>query len=65
MGTTHRLQADHLHAITRRLFLAAGTPRHIADNVAEILVNANLAGHDSHGVLRIPAYLERISDGAN
>lgn len=31
-----------------------------------ILVRANLAGHDSHGVLRIPAYvrsIERWRDG--
>ena len=63
MGTTHCLQASHLHSITRRVFVAAGTPRHIADDVAEILVNANLAGHDSHGVLRIPAYLRSIEGG--
>lgn len=63
MSTTHRLQAAHLHALTRGLFGAAGAPRHIADVVSEILVNSNLAGHDSHGVLRIPAYLRGISDG--
>ena len=43
--------------------MAADTPRHIAENVAEILVNANLAGHDSHGVIRIPSYLQGIADG--
>jgi LDH2 family malate/lactate/ureidoglycolate dehydrogenase len=43
--------------------MAAGTPRHIADNVAEILVQANLTGHDSHGVLRIPSYLTAIAEG--
>lgn len=63
MGTTHRFQAAHLHALTRGLFTAAGAPRHIADVVAEILVNSNLTGHDSHGVLRIPAYLRGISEG--
>jgi len=63
METTHRFQASHLHAIARRLLVAGGTPRHIADDVAEILINANLAGHDSHGVLRIPAYLQSISEG--
>ncbi len=63
MGTPHQFQASYLHAITRQLFIAADTPRHIADIVAEILVNANLAGHDSHGVIRIPTYLQRISDG--
>ena len=63
MGAPHRFQAAHLHAIARRLFSAAGAPRHIADDVAEILVNSNLAGHDSHGVLRIPAYLNGVSNG--
>ena len=63
MPETHRLQAAHLHAMTRRIFTAASAPRHIADDVAEILVNANLAGHDSHGVIRIPAYLRGIERG--
>ena len=62
MATTHHFQASYLHAITRQLLLTADTPPHIADSVAEILVNANLAGHDSHGVLRIPWYLQRISE---
>ena len=63
MATTHKLQASYLHSITRRIFVAAGATRHVADDVAEILVNANLAGHDSHGVLRIPAYLRGIESG--
>ena len=64
MASTHTLTADHLHAISRNLFVAADTPRHIADTVAKILVNANLAGHDSHGLLRMPWYLKAISDGS-
>ncbi len=63
MGTTHSFQASYLHAMTREVLMAADTPRHIAENVAEILVNANLAGHDSHGVIRIPSYLQGITDG--
>src|SRR5262245_35503557 len=58
---TYLFQASYLHAITRQLFVAAGTPRLIADAVAEILVKANLAGHDSHGMLRVPAYLRSIA----
>ncbi len=30
--------------------------------MARILVGANLAGHDSHGVLRVPTYLQAIQD---
>ena len=63
MGTTHSFQASYLHAMTREVLTAAGTPHHIAEDVAGILVNANLAGHDSHGVIRIPSYLQRIADG--
>jgi uncharacterized oxidoreductase len=58
-----RTSAAHLHSITRRIFIAAGTPPHVAGDVAEILVKANLAGHDSHGVLRIPQYLDGIAKG--
>ncbi len=63
MPENHRFEAGHLHSIARRMFTSAGAPHHIADAVAEILVNANLTGHDSHGVLRIPAYLRRIEEG--
>jgi uncharacterized oxidoreductase len=52
-----------MHAISRRLFCAVGTPEHIADRVSNILVKSNLAGHDSHGILRLPAYLESIQKG--
>ena len=63
MGLPTRFQANHFHAIARRLFMAAGTTHPIADFVAEILVNANLAGHDSHGVQFLPMYLDRIENG--
>lgn len=63
MESTHRYHAPHLHALTRSLFVAAGATRPIADAVAAILVNSNLAGHDSHGVLRVPAYLQAIANG--
>ncbi len=63
MIPTQRFLAGYLHSVARRIFAAAGAPPHIAADVAEILVNANLAGHDSHGVLRIPSYLDRIAEG--
>jgi LDH2 family malate/lactate/ureidoglycolate dehydrogenase len=46
--------------MARRIFVAAGTPHDPAAHVARHLVRANLSGHDSHGVLRIPAYLRQI-----
>jgi hydroxycarboxylate dehydrogenase B len=59
-----RFQADALRARGVRVFVALGTPEDIAGVVAGSLVDANLAGHDSHGVLRIPSYVERVRDGA-
>lgn len=59
----HIFEASQLQMFTRNMFVAADTPRHIADDVAEILIKANLAGHDSHGVLRIPSYLDGIESG--
>jgi uncharacterized oxidoreductase len=55
--------ADALTAFARTLFVAAGVPPDEANTVALSLVDANLCGHDSHGVLRIPQYLGFIKDG--
>ena len=45
------------------LFARAGLPRADAAVVAEVLVWANLRGVDTHGVMRIPRYVELIEDG--
>lgn len=63
MLTNELLPAPYLHALTRRLFVAVDAQPAIADAVARILVGSNLAGHDSHGVLRVPAYLRQIEAG--
>lgn len=57
------LTAQRLHTATQRIFEAAGTPTDLATQMADILVESNLVGHDSHGVLRIPAYVEQIRKG--
>ena len=50
--------------LTTRIFVAAGAPEPIARQVADSLVLNNLMGVDSHGVLRIPQYLEAIDKGS-
>lgn len=45
------------------LFQASGVPKGEADRVARSLVDANLCGHDSHGVIRVVQYIEAIADG--
>ncbi len=52
-----------LRQVTETIFTAAGAPADLATEMADALVGANLAGHDSHGVIRIPAYLKMIAEG--
>jgi len=47
----------------RRLFVAAGVRGGPAETVARSLVDANLSGHDSHGVMRVPQYIGFVRDG--
>ena len=45
------------------ILVAAGTPPDCALIVADILAEANLTGHDSHGLIRVPQYLDMIEQG--
>ena len=56
-------KADYLAEAGKRIFQAAGAPDDIAAHVATSLVESNLVGHDSHGVIRIPTYVARARDG--
>ncbi len=52
-----------LGRFVRSLFVAAGVRPGDAGTVASHLVDANLCGHDSHGVVRAPSYLRAVSEG--
>ena len=45
------------------LFEAAGLPADQSRIVTDHLVDANLTGHDSHGIIRIPGYIRSIAAG--
>src|SRR5947209_4343446 len=55
--------AEALEEFAARLLEAAGAPAAEAAIVAGALVRANLAGHDSHGVIRLEQYYRLIRDG--
>ncbi|MFA5027525.1 MAG: Ldh family oxidoreductase [Candidatus Methylomirabilota bacterium] len=55
--------ADSLRAFTQELFARVGVPSADAAIQADVLVWANLRGVDSHGVLRIPWYVELLESG--
>ncbi len=57
------LHAPTLLDFATRLFTAVGVPEGDASVVAGNLVGANLRGHDSHGVLRIPQYVDFLRKG--
>ncbi|MEE2659330.1 MAG: Ldh family oxidoreductase [Candidatus Latescibacterota bacterium] len=57
------LSSEQLVRAITAMLTAVDTPPESAKIVAELLVEANLAGHDSHGVIRIPQYLETIERG--
>ena len=56
---------DHsaLLDIAERIFTAAGSEPDEARTIADYLVEANLRGHDSHGVGLIPNYLQHLAGG--
>lgn len=56
------LSAKQLTAISTEILHAAGALPEEARTVAEALVEANLEGHDSHGVVRIPEYVRGIEE---
>jgi LDH2 family malate/lactate/ureidoglycolate dehydrogenase len=56
-------QPDFLERVAYHIYRAKGTPEEEARVVAAHQVKANLVGHDSHGVIHIPEYCERIDKG--
>src|SRR5947209_17885356 len=58
-----KLNAAALRDFVRDIFVAAGCSRAEAERIGRYLVAANLAGHDSHGVIRVPRYVQLKKDG--
>ena len=58
-----KIQHDRLRKLSTAIFAAAGCDQAEADRISHYLVEANLAGHDSHGVLRIPSYVDWLRTG--
>jgi hydroxycarboxylate dehydrogenase B len=57
------LDAALLERLTRDIFAARGVPPDDVAWVATMLVRANLRGHDSHGVIRVPQYAAALKSG--
>jgi hydroxycarboxylate dehydrogenase B len=57
------ITSDKLLALSRAICAAGGSAEREADLVADHLVEANLTGHDSHGVGLLPIYIENMRAG--
>jgi LDH2 family malate/lactate/ureidoglycolate dehydrogenase len=57
------IQADPLIQFAQALLQSLGGPAEEAALVAHLLVDANLSGHDSHGVIQIPGYIDAHAGG--
>jgi uncharacterized oxidoreductase len=57
------LNLSQLFELAVRILHGAGVPEHDAAIVARELRDANLVGHDSHGVMRLMQYVQMIQDG--
>lgn len=55
--------ADRLRVFGKAMLERAGSSAREAALVADALIDASLAGHDSHGVVRFPQYLEALDRG--
>src|SRR6516225_6870273 len=62
-GSQVVIEARALHAFVVAIWRAAGSEAREAALVADHLVEANLAGHDSHGVGMIPRYVLSCREG--
>jgi L-2-hydroxycarboxylate dehydrogenase (NAD+) len=58
-----RISATELAAFVARAFIAAGLPEADAQTIADLLVEADLRGSDTHGVIRLPLYVRRLRAG--
>jgi uncharacterized oxidoreductase len=58
-----RIGHERLLDLIGKIFAAAGCEAEEHRRIAFYLVESNLVGHDSHGVIRVPSYIQWLRDG--
>ena len=58
-------QLDHrkVHDVVCAVLAAGGASKYVCQTVADHLVEANLRGHDSHGIQMISKYMKAVKQG--
>ncbi|MDC0035405.1 Ldh family oxidoreductase [Chloroflexi bacterium] len=57
------IMPDELEKIATALLIGAGASEEESKVVSRLSIAANLAGHDSHGIIQIPTYIDRVNRG--
>lgn len=57
------IPAERLKAFTAQIFGHFGVPAKQAETVAGLMVEADLLGHETHGLFRLRQYINRLRDG--
>ena len=57
------IKPEPLRRLVAAIFEKAGCSPAEAERIGRYLVSANLVGHDSHGVVRVPRYVQMLRDG--
>ena len=60
---TRNVRPERLRALVRDIFVGAGLDCDAASLIAETLVEADLRGVRSHGVMRVPGYIRGLRSG--
>lgn len=63
MGEMVTVPLRTLQAFIAQIFEAAGCTPPEAERTTRHLLSANLTGHDSHGIIRVPRYCDWLRDG--
>ena len=63
MSGMHTIGVDRLHAAVRQVVAGFGSSAQEVEEVATNLIEANLTGHDSHGIGMLPRYAEAYLEG--
>jgi L-2-hydroxycarboxylate dehydrogenase (NAD+) len=62
-STERRIHSKDLEEFVSRALIAVGLPAPDAEQVARLMILADLRGSDGHGIFRLPQYVRRIRAG--
>lgn len=57
------VRPDRLHSVVSKMFRSVGVPKADSDLVSDHLIEADLRGMATHGVVRVPSYVRKILAG--